>query len=327
MTASTPQPTSSMANKRFNTSRSSATPRPVSPSKPASFRSSTLANTASKRTTATAVPRAQSPTKASTRRTVDKAPPQTLSAKRTPKLPLNGNKTVSGRVGAKRPGLGGLFPQTASGVAKAKPLSKTKPVASSAPAEKSSPNPSKSSTALREQIRKAKAERRSLSSKQQPDTTEPEQFDIDKHADPFNQQPKNLVMRRRVDAARSEGRLNIAAMGLKQIPEEVLKMYDYEYNKDHDAAWGEVVNLTRFIAADNELETIEDDVFPDVEGDSLGQDDDTKGSQFGGVELLDLHGNVLFDIPAGLRRLQMLTVLNLVGALKYICGNNTNSNI
>lgn len=132
-------------------------------------------------------------------------------------------------------------------------------------------------------------------------------------------------MRRRVDAARSEGRLNIAALGLKQIPEEVLKMYDYEYNKDNDTAWGQVVDLTRFIAADNELETIQDEVFPDIDPHDLGQDDETKGPQFGGLEHLDLHGNVLFDIPVGFRRLQMLTVLNLVGSLKYVCGPNINN--
>lgn len=103
-------------------------------------------------------------------------------------------------------------------------------------------------------------------------------------------------------------------MELKQIPEEVLKMYDYDFNKDNDVAWGELVDLTRFIAADNELETIQDEVFPDVGPDGLAQDDDRKGPQFGGIEVLDLHGNLLSDIPAGLRRLQNLTVLNLVRA-------------
>jgi len=133
-------------------------------------------------------------------------------------------------------------------------------------------------------------------------------------------------MRRRVDAARSDGRLNIAAMGLKEVPEEVLKMYDYEYNKDNDTAWGEVVDLTRFIAADNELETIQDEVFPDTDPESISQDDNTKAPQFGGIEHLDLHGNVLFDLPTGLRRLQMLTVLNLVGSLTFDGRDRTDSN-
>lgn len=106
-------------------------------------------------------------------------------------------------------------------------------------------------------------------------------------------------------------------MELKEIPEEVLKMYDYEFNKDHDVAWGEVANLTRFIAADNEMETIQDEVFPDVDSDGLAQDDNSKGPQFGGIEVLDLHGNLLFKIPAGLQRLQNLTVLNLVRIPQY----------
>jgi hypothetical protein len=113
------------------------------------------------------------------------------------------------------------------------------------------------------------------------------------------------VLRHRVDNARTDGRLNIAALALKEIPEEVLKMYDYEFNKDSSSiAWGEAVDLTRFIAADNELEVIPDEIFP--------ADDDDNGMQFGGVELLDLHGNHLSGLPLGVRRLERLTVLNLV---------------
>lgn len=117
-------------------------------------------------------------------------------------------------------------------------------------------------------------------------------------------------MRRKVDTARSDGRLNISAMGLKDIPEEVLKMYDYEYNKDGEIAWGEVVDLTRFVAADNEIESIGEGVFPDVDAD----DDIEEGMEpkFGGIEVIDLHGNNLFDLPMGLRRLGCLTSLNLV---------------
>jgi Leucine-rich repeat (LRR) protein len=179
---------------------------------------------------------------------------------------------------------------------------------------------SKSSAALREQIRKAKAERRSMGKQNEGPASDEfavPGFDPNKHADPFNQGPKDnrSVMTRRVDAARREGRLNIAAMGLKEIPEEVLKMYDFEFNKDSTIAWAETVDLARFIAADNEIETISDEAFPDTDPDSLGQDDDNKGSQFGGIEVLDLHGNVLFDVPLGLRRLQNLTSLNLVSWL------------
>ena len=100
-------------------------------------------------------------------------------------------------------------------------------------------------------------------------------FDPAQFKDPFNTKPKDerSLIRRRVDSARSDGRLNISAMSLKDIPEEVLKMYDYEFNKDTDIAWNEVVDLTRFIAADNEIETIPDAVFPDVDGDAYNEDE------------------------------------------------------
>lgn len=258
-------------------------------------------------------------------RAMDKPTPQASSLKTTTPLRPRVSKTVAARGEAKRPALTGMFPDANSDVVKNKTPRRPQTNDSLANNETSSP---KSSAALREQIRKAKAERRSLSTKQQTaTTTAPDNdFDVDKYADPFNQQPKNVVMRRRVDAARSDGRLNIAAMGLKEVPEEVLKMYDYEYNKDNDTAWGEVVDLTRFIAADNELETIQDEVFPDTDPESISQDDNTKAPQFGGIEHLDLHGNVLFDLPTGLRRLQMLTVLNLVGSLTFDGRDRTDSN-
>jgi hypothetical protein len=102
-------------------------------------------------------------------------------------------------------------------------------------------------------------------------------------------------------------------MELKEFPEEIMKMYDYEYNKQaSEIAWNEVVDLVRFIAADNEIESIPNEVFPDTDQNTLGQDDDVKGPQFGGIELLDLHGNILSSVPIGLRRLERLTTLNLV---------------
>lgn len=122
------------------------------------------------------------------------------------------------------------------------------------------------------------------------------------------------MIQKRVDVARTEGRLNIAAMNLKEIPVEVLKMYDSEFNNDSEIPWNEVVDLVRFVAADNEIETIADDAFPDVDPESW-DNEGTTGPQFGGLEVLDLHGNVLFDVPMGLKRLGCLTTLNLVRTL------------
>lgn len=172
---------------------------------------------------------------------------------------------------------------------------------------------SKSSASLREQIRAAKAARASLGAQQAKPSEEPAGgFDANAHADPFNMGPKDgrSMIQKRVDVARIEGRLNIAAMNLKEIPVEVLKMYDSEFNKDSDIPWNEVVDLVRFVAADNEIETIADDAFPDIDPENWGEE--VKGPQFGGLEVLDLHGNVLFDVPMGLKRLGCLTTLNLV---------------
>jgi hypothetical protein len=194
-------------------------------------------------------------------------------------------------------------------------------VEASAAADQSQSPSSKSSAALREQIRKAKLARKSSGAKHSLQASEDvavamPDFDA-AHEDPFNQLPKGgaSVIRRRADSARSDGRLNISALALKEIPEEVLKMYDYEYNKDSSGvAWGEAVDLTKFIAADNELEAIPDEIFPDTSADA--PDDDDTPVQFGGLELLDLHGNHLTALPVGIRRLERLTLLNLVGTLR-----------
>lgn len=187
--------------------------------------------------------------------------------------------------------------------------------------------PRKSSVALRDQIAKAKAAKRAASGSSKtvssngadhaeipviPSGT----FDFGLADDPFNQQinqdgAKGLL-RKRIDAARSDGRLNIAAMGFKEIPEEVLNMYNLESIGANGGSWAESVDLTRFIAAGNDFEVLSDDVFPDIDPRDIADDEDAKGNQFGGLETLDLHDNVLIKLPLGLRRLELLTTLNLV---------------
>ena len=175
--------------------------------------------------------------------------------------------------------------------------------------------PRKSSLALRDQIAKAKAAKRAAASKQM-STVESESsdatvipagtFDFGLADDPFNQQVRQDgakgLLRKRIDAARTDGRLNIAAMGL----------YNLDSISSQGGAWAESVDLTRFIAAGNELELLSDDMFPDVDPRESADDEDAKGNQFGGLETLDLHGNVLIALPLGLRRLELLTTLNLV---------------
>ncbi|KAI1775957.1 hypothetical protein F4818DRAFT_393637 [Hypoxylon cercidicola] len=183
----------------------------------------------------------------------------------------------------------------------------------------------KSSAALREQIAKAKAAKRAivqqvsgvkrLEEGETPVVPTDTTFDFGLSEDSFGQHKfestNRKVMQARIDTARTTGRLNIAAMGLKQIPTQVLKMYDLESMDRPGGSWAESVDLTRFVAADNELETIDDAIFPDTDPTGFANEDDSEGHLFGGLESLDLHGNMLIALPMGLRRLQLLTSLNL----------------
>ncbi|KAK3381903.1 hypothetical protein B0H63DRAFT_511614 [Podospora didyma] len=185
----------------------------------------------------------------------------------------------------------------------------------------------KSSAALREQIAKAKAARRAAASQQIPSSSpvlEAEQtpliptdttFDFGLSNDPFGQRrddhSQSKVLQGRLETARTSGRLNIAAMGLREIPAEVMNMYNLESVGRPGGAWAESVDLTRFVAADNELEMINDSVFPDVDVQDFADDEDGQGNIFAGLETLDLHGNMLIALPMGLRRLPLLTSLNL----------------
>jgi Leucine-rich repeat (LRR) protein len=179
---------------------------------------------------------------------------------------------------------------------------------SDAEAKSPSKSPSKSSSALRESIAKAKAARKAANQNPQVGSGDPwENAD-----DPFNQNPKGSgkgLLRKRVEGARASGHLNIAALSLKEMPEEVMTMYDFDPNSSTD--WYESVDLVKFIAADNDLAELPDSAFPDIDLDNFDPDTDEKGNQFGGLELLDLHGNVLRSIPIGLRKLRQLHTLNL----------------
>lgn len=179
-----------------------------------------------------------------------------------------------------------------------------------------------SSNALREQIAKAREATRSAKTETVrastpprdailPDPNEIASFDFGLD-DPFNQGAKGSksLLRKRIDGARVDGRLNIAAMNLKEIPDDVLQMYKYDPN-DTTVAWGEIVDLTSLIAADNELETLPEAMFPDVDFEAMN-DTDEGGPQFGGLQTIDLHGNILRELPLGLKRLTQLSRLNLV---------------
>ncbi|RDW67122.1 uncharacterized protein DSM5745_08988 [Aspergillus mulundensis] len=169
---------------------------------------------------------------------------------------------------------------------------------------------SKSSSALRESIAKAKAARKAAAQKG-PQTSPLDAWTEADIEDPFNQRLKvsnKGLLRKRLDAGRTTGALNIAAMSLAIFPDEVLSMYDFDPNATTD--WYESVDLVKFIAADNEFTELPEAAFPDISGE-MDMDSDDKGNQFGGLESLDLHGNLLERLPIGFRRLERLHTLNL----------------
>ncbi|ESZ97478.1 hypothetical protein SBOR_2167 [Sclerotinia borealis F-4128] len=179
----------------------------------------------------------------------------------------------------------------------------------------------KSSSSLRDQIMKAKAAKRAAvvtsaaSNHEEAPVIPTASFNFGLSDDPFNQgvdpNASKGLLRKRIAAARTDGRLNVAAMGLKEMPEEVMTMYNFDALGDQGGSWAEAVDLTRFIAADNEFEKLDENIFPDVDPREAMEDDEFMGNQFGGLETLDLHGNILKEIPMGLRRLELLTTLNL----------------
>jgi len=185
----------------------------------------------------------------------------------------------------------------------------------------------KTSAALREQIAKARAAKRVVPSQissanpvleADESTLVPTDsgFDFGLASDPFNlrrdDQSQAKILQSRLESARTSGRLNIAAMALREIPTDVMNMYNLD--SVGQQGWAESVDLSRFVAADNELEMIADSVFPDVDPRELADDEDSQGYIFAGLETLDLHGNMLIALPMGLRRLSLLTSLNLVCA-------------
>lgn len=171
---------------------------------------------------------------------------------------------------------------------------------------------SKSSNALRESIAKAKAARKATRNDETKNTLV-DPFEGLSIQDSFGQVPKTKdtksVLRSRTSAARKSGRLNVSALGLKEIPRAVMAMYDSD--PENSADWYESVDLAKFIAADNEIDSLSDVAFPDVDLTTVDVDEDVQGGQFGALEVLDVHGNVLADLPKGLRRLQRLRFLNL----------------
>ncbi|KAK5708927.1 hypothetical protein LTR17_020255 [Elasticomyces elasticus] len=248
------------------------------------------------------------------------APTTNGTSGRSPAKPLVGSKTLSARPSNPRAGLGDLFGPRVNGTAPktGSTVRTVKPAAT--PGKRVVSNPT-SSTALREQIAAAKAAARKEKEKAKMDS--PQQADRGQQledfgtttADPFNLAPKDPkhVLRNRIKTAWTDGKLNIAGLALKAVPDEVLGMFDAEAMQTAGVNWAEVVDLTRLLAADNELEELGDGVFPDRPAETWAEGDGgaETGSPFGGLEVMDLHGNHLVSLPIGMRRMERLTKLDL----------------
>lgn len=165
---------------------------------------------------------------------------------------------------------------------------------------------SKSSAALRDTIAKAKAAKREQLRKSAVDNALDQEWPSTEPMISLGTQS----LKKKLQNAVTSGSLNLSAMSLRQLPDEVLHMYDF--NEDSGAAWAEAVDLIKLILADNEIETLTDSTFPDWTEEQMMADSD-KSNQFAGLETLDLHNNLLTSLPIGIRRLNRLQTLNLSG--------------
>ncbi|EXJ55824.1 hypothetical protein A1O7_08755 [Cladophialophora yegresii CBS 114405] len=169
--------------------------------------------------------------------------------------------------------------------------------------------PPKSSAALRETIAKAKAARRKARESAGPadvSSQGPSSWPTDIVEDELSYGGDNHgLLRKRIQQATGSGYLNIAAMNLQTIPTEVMHMYDPEHLT---TSWADLVDLSKLNVADNDLEELNEDMFPD-----MTRDDEEMNHQFLGLEVLDLHRNRLTRLPQGLSMLERLHTLNLSG--------------
>ena len=190
-------------------------------------------------------------------------------------------------------------------------------------------NFSKSSAALRCAIIKAKQEATSRKVSlgrvnQSAATSLDGRLRLGQDDDPFVIEEADALLKNRIKGALLSGHLNVAAMQLTSIPAGVKQMYDV--HEHPSIPWSECVDLTKFNIADNKLEKLEDDIFPDATDAELEVAEVRENNgQLRGLEALDVHNNLLNVLPLGMRRLQQLRSLNISGnqldehALNLVC--------
>lgn len=138
--------------------------------------------------------------------------------------------------------------------------------AASSQSEELSPSAAKAKGgSLRDAIAKARAAKAASMRKGSVGTSEGgDTGDFPFTDDPFNTGlggSNEKVLRKRVKAARSDGKLNISMMDLKEIPKEVYAMYERGDDDDDDGdgpKWYEAMDLVKLIAADNEISEVGD---------------------------------------------------------------------
>lgn len=119
------------------------------------------------------------------------------------------------------------------------------------------------------------------------------------------------IIRKRINMAKTDGKLNISMLCLKEMPAEVLEMYEAG-NDDGGPSWYESVDVTRLNAADNEFTTLPDHIFArPVSADDEAIERDSSTGIFIGLESIDFHTNQLKQLPLSLGTLSQLTSLNL----------------
>ncbi|KAL9034124.1 MAG: hypothetical protein Q9214_007188, partial [Letrouitia sp. 1 TL-2023] len=160
-------------------------------------------------------------------------------------------------------------------------------------------SPPKSSAALREIITNARSARKAALGGKKLSVS-------NRNLQSFEpQDSSDKIMKKRISSARTDGRLNISAMDLKAVPDEILTMYELDSMESSGRKWFETVDLVRLNAADNKLEDLSE-AFGYVDS-----EDGDRAQMFRGLESLDLHGNRLSALPSGLLKLSRLTNLNL----------------
>jgi Leucine-rich repeat (LRR) protein len=181
---------------------------------------------------------------------------------------------------------------------------------------KSPSKPDKSSATLRDTIAKAKAAKKAAAMTSGPGAARIPNLQAMEETGIWpgrhlqqDDDDSSTTLKSRITKALTSGDLNIAALGLTEVPEAVMKMYE---QGNSSISWAEMVDLKKFNAGDNQIETLSDDVLPDWSPQEL-YDDDDKNNQFAGLESLDFRNNSLHTLPIGLRRLEKLTYLNLSG--------------